>query len=50
MNKTPTLGILITTMNEGIERVKNTLLPELQNVDEVIISHQITDENISPET
>ncbi|MDR3168436.1 MAG: glycosyltransferase family 2 protein [Candidatus Peribacteria bacterium] len=39
-----TLGILINTMNEGIERVKEKLLPQLTHVDEIIISHQITDE------
>ncbi|MBS9775345.1 glycosyltransferase [Candidatus Gracilibacteria bacterium] len=44
-----TLGVLITTMNNGIKRVKKELLPQLKDVDEVIISHQITDENISPE-
>lgn len=44
-----TLWILITTMNSWIERVKKELLPQLKNVDEVIISHQITDKNILPE-
>lgn len=41
------LSILITTMNEKIERVIKELLPHLKNC-EVIISHQITNENISP--
>lgn len=49
-NKTPTLWILITTMNNWIVRVKQELLPQLKNVDEVIISHQITDKNIIPES
>ncbi len=44
-----TLAVLITTMNEWIERVKKELIPQLKNVDEVIISHQITDKNILPE-
>jgi hypothetical protein len=43
------LGILIVTMNGGIKRVKKELLPQLKNVDEIIISHQITDETL-PET
>ncbi len=50
MQNKPTLAILITTMNNWIERVKKELLPQLKNVDEVIISHQITEKNISPET
>ena len=44
-----TLWILITTMNNGINRVKKELLSQLKNVDEIIISHQITDKNIIPE-
>lgn len=44
-----TLSILITTMNDWIHRVKKELLPQLKEVDEVIISHQITDKNIIPE-
>lgn len=44
-----TLSVLITTMNEWIHRVKKELLPQLKEVDEVIISHQITDTNIIPE-
>lgn len=43
------LSVLITTMNDRIHRVKNELLEQLKNVDEVIISHQITDKNIKPE-
>ncbi len=49
MKNNITLSILITTMNEKIERVKNELIPQLKNVDEIIISHQITDKNIIPE-
>lgn len=49
MQNNPTLWVLITTMNEWIYRVKTELLPQLKNVDEVIISHQITDKNILPE-
>lgn len=37
-------------MNDWIERVKKELLPQLKNVDEIIISHQITDSYIKPET
>lgn len=37
-------------MNSSIERVKKELLPQLINVDEIIISHQITDSSIKPET
>ncbi len=48
-NKELTLSILITTMNDWIHRVKKELLPQLNNADEVIISHQITDKNIKPE-
>jgi len=48
MQNNPTLWVLITTMNEWIERVKKELIPQLKNVDEVIISHQITDKNIKP--
>jgi len=44
-----TLSILITTMNDWIDRVKKELLPQLQNTDEVIISHQITNKNLFPE-
>lgn len=36
-------------MNSWIERVKKELIPQLWNVDEVIISHQITEKNIQPE-
>lgn len=43
------LSVLVTTMNEWIYRVKKELLPQLMNVYEVIISHQITDKNIKPE-
>lgn len=50
MQNNPTLWILITTMNSWIERVKKELLPQLKWVDEIIISHQITDNNIIPET
>lgn len=49
MKDNPTLSILITTMNEWIERVKKELLPQLEEVDEVIISHQITRSDILPE-
>lgn len=49
MQNNPTLWVLITTMNSSIERVKKELLPQLKWVDEIIISHQITDENIKPE-
>jgi len=48
-NNTPTLWILITTMDSGIERVKQELLPQLVWADQVIISHQILDVNIIPE-
>jgi len=44
-----TLWILITTMNYWINRVKKELLPQLKNIDEIIISHQITDKKIFPE-
>lgn len=44
-----TLWVLITTMNYWITRVKKDLLKQLKNVDEVIISHQITEESIKPE-
>lgn len=50
MQNNLTLWVLITTMNEWIYRVKNELLPQLKNVDEVIISHQITDWSILPES
>lgn len=50
MKQELTLAVLITTMNSWIERVKNELLPQLSWVDEVIISHQITDKNIIPES
>jgi uncharacterized protein YbcC (UPF0753/DUF2309 family) len=48
MKKEPnlTLGILITTCNENIKKVKKSLLPKLiknKGVDEIIISHQIFD-------
>ena len=49
MNKELTLWIIITTMNNWIKRVKKELLPQLKNVDEIIISHQIIDKNIIPE-
>jgi hypothetical protein len=49
MKKEITLWVLITTMNEWIKRVKNELLPQLKNVEEIVISHQITDKNIQPE-
>ena len=51
-NKKLTLGILITTCNSNIKRVKKELLPKLikdNEIDEVIISHQIFDKNIKPE-
>ena len=44
-----TLWVLITTMNSWIYRVKKDLLPQLQGVDEVIISHQITNNFTKPE-
>ena len=47
--KNLTLGILITTTNKNIERVKKELLPQLKNVDEVIISHQVFDGETEPE-
>lgn len=50
MQNNITLSILITTMNDGIYRVKKELIPQLKNIDEVIVSHQITDKNIKPET
>ncbi|MDQ7023130.1 MAG: hypothetical protein Q9M97_06425 [Candidatus Gracilibacteria bacterium] len=34
MKKKLTLGILITTMSKGIDRVKKELLPQLSGVDE----------------
>ncbi len=46
--KTIKITILITTLNDGIERVIKNLLPQLKDVYEIIISHQITDKNISP--
>lgn len=49
-NTNITLWVLITTMNDWIYRVKKELLPQLINVDEVIISHQITDWSILPES
>jgi len=49
MKNKPTVGILITTMNDWINRVKKELLPQLKDADEIIISHQITDKNIKPE-
>jgi len=49
MKKELTLWILITTMNEWINRVKKELLKQLKNVDEIVISHQITNKNIIPE-
>jgi hypothetical protein len=36
-------------MNNSIHRVKRDLLPQLSAVDEVIISHQITDDRIQAE-
>jgi glycosyltransferase involved in cell wall biosynthesis len=47
-----TLGILITTCNENIKRVKKDLVPNLiknKNIDEIIISHQIFDKITKPE-
>ena len=47
-----TLGILITTCNENIKKVKKNLLPKLiknKGVDEIIISHQIFDKKTTPE-
>ena len=44
-----TVGILITTTNQGIKRVKEELLPQLSSADEIIISHQIFDEKTKPE-
>lgn len=49
MKNNLTLSVLITTMNDWIYRVKSELLNQLKYVDEVIISHQITDNNIKPE-
>jgi len=49
MQNNLTLWILITTINSWIDRVKKELIPQLKNVDEIIISHQITDKNIKPE-
>ena len=48
--RTLTLGIIITTTNRNIERVKNLLLPQLSEADEVIVSHQIFEDGITPET
>ncbi len=45
-NKELKLSILITTINEWIFRVKNDLLPQLLDVDEIIISHQITNKSM----
>lgn len=50
MNNNLKLSVLITTMNEWIDRVKKDLLIQLKEVDEIIISHQITDDTINPET
>jgi len=36
-------------MNKNIEKVKKHLLPQLKNLDEIVISHQITDKSIQPE-
>lgn len=44
------LSIIIPTFNEKIERVKKELLPQLKDVYEVVISHQITNPSIIPET
>lgn len=49
-NENLTLWILITTLDNWINRVWDELLPQLKNVDEIIISHQITDENLKPES
>lgn len=43
MKNNLTLSVLITTMNENIFRVERELLPQLRNIDEIVISHQITD-------
>ncbi len=51
-NKELTLGILITTTNENIERIKKELLSELiknKSIDEVVISHQIFDKVTKPQ-
>lgn len=48
-NNRPTLSILITTMNENIQKVKQNLLPSIRHVDQIVISHQITNEKILPE-
>jgi hypothetical protein len=48
MTKKLTFWVFITTMNDWIDRVLKELLPQLKNVDEVIISHQITDNKIKP--
>lgn len=48
-NKNPTLWVLITTMNSGIDRVKSNLISKLSDADEIIVSHQITDSDIYPE-
>ena len=37
------LGILLSTIDDGISRVKNSVLPQLGNCD-VFISHQVTDD------
>ncbi|MFT4244723.1 MAG: glycosyltransferase family 2 protein [Candidatus Woesearchaeota archaeon] len=43
------ISVLVTTMNNGIERVLKELVPQLVNC-EIIISHQITDKTIKPLT
>lgn len=34
-------------MNGGIEDVKSRLLPQLKDVDQIVIAHQITDNRIA---
>lgn len=45
MNQTPiTLSILLTTIDSGIEKVISNMLAQFSQFDEIIVSHQITDE------
>lgn len=48
MQATLTVWVLITTMNQWLQRVLDELLPQLHEADEVIISHQITDNITEP--
>lgn len=43
--KNLTLGVVITTMNDGIHKVYSELLPQVKNVDYIVISHQLTEED-----